>query len=347
MNDAQWNTLVSVIRGDAAPALPTGFIIDSPWLPNWAGYRILDYFADDRIFLEANLKAIRTFPEAILLPGFWSEYGMCTEPSAFGSVPVWEENEFPFAKKALRTAADVDDLQPPNPRKDGLLPFVIRRLRSLEPDIERAGHRIRFAAARGPFNIASFLMGTAEFLTALKTDPDRMRRLLSVITDFLVEWIALQRECFPSIDGILLLDDIVGFVGRQDFEALAFPCLKKVFSADVSVKFFHNDAPCKACAPLLPEAGVNLLNFGPQHTIEEMKQWTGNRIALLGNIHPRGVLAGGTPSDVADAVTAMLNALEDPARLIVSCGGGMPPGAPTENIAALIAAVEAWKSAHA
>jgi uroporphyrinogen decarboxylase len=272
---------------------------------------------------------------------------MCTEPSAFGSVPVWEENEFPFARKALRTAADVDDLQPPDPRKDGLLPFVIRRLRSLEPDIERAGHRIRFATARGPLNIASFLMGTAEFLTALKTDPGRMRRLLSMITDFLVEWIALQRECFPSIDGILLLDDIVGFVGRQDFEAFAFPCLKKIFSADVSVRFFHNDAPCKACAPLLPEAGVNLLNFGPQHTIEEMKRWTGNRIALLGNIHPRDVLASGTPSDVADAVTAMLNALEDPARLIVSCGGGMPPGAPTENIGALIAAVEAWRSAHA
>lgn len=346
MNDAQWDTLLSVIRGDRPPVPPVGFIIDSPWLPNWAGFKILDYFVDNKIFLEANFKALTTFPQAIFFPGFWLEYGMCTEPSAFGSVPVWEENEFPFAKRTLRTAADVDDLEPPNPRKDGLLPFVIRRLRSLQPDIERAGHRIRFATARGPLNIASFLMGTSEFLTALKTDPDRMRRLLSVITDFLVEWVALQRECFPSIDGILLLDDIVGFVGRQDFETFAFPCLKRIFSADVSVKFFHNDAPCKVCAPLLPEAGVNLLNFGPQHTLGEMRRWTGNRITLVGNIHPRDVLANGSPSEVTEAVTAMLNALEDPSRLIVSCGGGMPPGAPTENIKALIAATEKWRSAH-
>jgi uroporphyrinogen-III decarboxylase len=36
----------------------------------------------------------------------------------------------------------------------------------------------------------------------------------------------------------------------------------------------------------------------------------------------------------------MLNSLDDRSRLIVSCGGGMPPHAPTENIRALITTVE-------
>ena len=44
MNDQQWDTLVSVIRGETHRPLPTGFIIDCPWLPNWAGHTILDYF---------------------------------------------------------------------------------------------------------------------------------------------------------------------------------------------------------------------------------------------------------------------------------------------------------------
>jgi uroporphyrinogen decarboxylase len=192
---------------------------------------------------------------------------------------------------------------------------------------------------RGPLNIASFLMGTTEFLTALKTDPELTHQLLALVTDFLVDWIGYQRECFPSIDGILLLDDIVGFISRRDFEMFGLPYLKKAFSADVTIKFFHNDAPCKASAPLLSEAGINLLNFGVQHTLAEMKQWTGNKIALLGNIPPRDVLACGTPHDVVRAVTSMLNSLEDHTRVIVSCGGGMPPGAPTENIRALISTV--------
>jgi uroporphyrinogen-III decarboxylase len=341
MNQPQWETLLAVIRGETLHPLPTGFIIDSPWLPNWAGHTILDYFTDERLFLEDNLKAIAAFPRAIFLPGFWSEYGMCTEPSAFGSVSVWEPDEFPFAKKVLRSPADVDQLEKPDCRKEGLLPFVIKRLQHLQPEIERAGHQIRFAVARGPLNIATFLMGTTEFLTALKTDPERMHRLLQIVTDYLVDWIAWQRECFPSIDGILLLDDIVGFVSRRDCETFALPYLKRAFDTDVSVKFFHNDAPCKACAPLLPDAGINLLNFGVQHTLGDMRAWTGGKITLLGNLPPRDVLAAGTPADVERGVKEMLAPIEDRSRLVASCGGGMPPGVKSENIEAFVATVDA------
>ncbi|HEV2277330.1 MAG TPA: uroporphyrinogen decarboxylase family protein [Acidobacteriaceae bacterium] len=340
MNDQQWNTLVAAVRGETLRPLPTAFIIDSPWLPNWAGHTILDYFTDDRVFLEDNLRAIRTFPETIFLPGFWSEYGMCTEPSAFGSVSMWGEDEFPFAKKVLHSPSEVERLEKPDPRKNGLLPFVIKRLQHLQPQIEAAGHKIRFAVARGPLNIASFLMGTPEFLEATRTDPELMNRLLDIITDFLVEWVAYQREVFPSIDGIMLLDDIVGFISRRDFEAFGLPYLRRVYSADVAVKFFHNDAPCKASAPLLESAGINLLNFGVQHTLADMKTWTSNRIALVGNVPPRDVLAEGTAEDVKQSVGEILSPIEDRTRLIVSCGGGMPPHAPTENIRALISAVE-------
>lgn len=239
--------------------------------------------------------------------------------------------------------SDVERLEKPDARKHGLLPFVIKRLKHLQPEIEAAGHKIRFAVARGPLNIASFLMGTPEFMEALKTEPELMHKLLEIVTDFLVDWIAVQREAFPSIDGIFLLDDIVGFISRRDFETFGLPYLKRAFSADVTVKFFHNDAPCKASAPLLAAAGINLLNFGVQHTLTEMKAWTNNRIALMGNIPPRDVLAEGTPADVVRSVTEMLNALDDKSRLIVSCGGGMPPNAPTESIQALISAVREMK----
>lgn len=339
MTEQQWNLLVAVIRGEEMRPLPTGFIIDSPWLPNWDGVSILDYFTNEDAWLKANLKALQTFPETLFLPGFWSEFGMCTEPSAFGTICTWTENEFPFAKPILRSVADVQRLEAPNPKTDGLLPFAIKRLQHLQPEIERAGHQIRFAVGRGPLNIASFLMGTTEFLTALKTDPQPMHELLTMISDFLVQWIAYQRECFPSIDGMLLLDDIVGFVSKRDFEQFGLPYLKKIYDTDVTVKFFHNDAPCKASAPLLPEIGINLLNFGIQHTLADMKTWTNNQVTLLGNIPPRDVLAQGTPDDVRATVRALIESLEDRSRLIVSCGGGMPPGVPTENIRAFLQAV--------
>jgi uroporphyrinogen decarboxylase len=346
MTDQQWQTIVAMVRGESRMPLPTAFIIDSPWLPNWSGTSILDYYADEQVYFDANMRAIRTFPDAIMLPGFWSEYGMCTEPSAFGSVSMWGENEFPFAKRVLRSAADLDTLELPNPRTDGLLPFVIKRLARLQPRIEAEGHRIRMAVSRGPLNIASFLMGTTEFLLLLKTDPGAAHRLLSLVTDFMVDWIAWQRECFPSIDGLLVLDDIVGFISGRDFETFGLPYLTRVFDTDMTVKFFHNDAPCKACAPFLPGIGINLLNFGVQHTLAEMRAWTDNRVTLLGNLPPRDVLAKGTPADVARGVQDMLAGLgDDLSRIVVSCGGGMPPGVPTCNITAFIEAVNSFSGA--
>ena len=343
MHDEQWNTLLALIRGERLNPLPTGFIIDSPWLPNWAGHSILDFFTSERIWLESHQKAHAAFPGTWFLPGFWSEYGMCTEPSAFGAVSMWSENEFPFAKRVLQSPADVDRLEKPNPNQDGLLPFVIKRLTHQRAAIEQGGYRLRFAIARGPLNIASFLMGTTEFLTALKTDPERMHRLLDIITDFLVEWIATQRECIATIDGLLVLDDLVGFVGKNDFLTFGMPYLKRLFALDVSVKFFHNDAPCKVAAPFLPEIGINILNFGIQHTLADMKAWTHDKIVLLGNVPPRDVLAQGTPEQVRECTLQMLQAFPDRTRLIVSCAGGMPPGAPTENIRALIGAAWAFK----
>jgi len=336
MNDKQWEILCAVINGEQLHPMPTGFIIDSPWLPNWAGYSILEYFTNDSVWMKTNQKAIETFTQTLFLPGFWSEYGMCTEPSAFGAVSVWAEDEFPFAKPIFPSVEDVDRLEKPNARTDGLLPFVIKRLQQGEPEIQNVDHKIRFAVARGPLNIASFLMGSTEFLMALKTDPERMHRMLTIISEFLVDWIAVQREHFPSIDGVLLLDDIVGFIGKEDFLEFGLPYLKQIYDTDVTVKFFHNDSPIQVSSPYYPEIGINLLNFGIQHSLNEVKGWTKNKITLLGNIPPRDVLANGTPEQVAKATRTIIDCLEDPSRIILSCGGGMPPSVSTENIKALI-----------
>jgi len=340
MNDTQWQALRAVIRGEKVTPLPVAFIIDSPWLPNWAGMTILDYYTSEERWLAANLKAIEDFPECIFLPGFWSEYGMCTEPSAFGAKCLFYDNEFPFAEKLIESADDIERLAKPDPRRDGLLPFVIKRLKHSLPRIEAAGHSVRFAVSRGPLNIASFLMGTTDFLMEMKVNPDKIHRLLRLITDFTADWLAYQRECFPTIDGVLLLDDIVGFIGEEDYREFAQPYLKELFTGlGVSVRFFHNDSFCRASAPHLHDTGINLYNMGIDVTLKDLQSWTDGKVVLMGNVPPRDVLAAGTPADVERAVEEQLRSLLDTRRILFSCGGGMPPNAPTENIRALVSTV--------
>ena len=340
MTDKQWNDLLRVINGEILDPLPTGFIIDCPWLPNWAGMPILDYFTSDSLWLKANMRAIRDFSDVMFLPGFWSEYGMCTEPSAFGARSNFPKDEFPHAFKVIQSSSDIEDLPVPNPAGDGLLPFMLNRLKLARPQIEDAGHKIRFAVARGPLNIASYLMGSTEFLTTMMMEPDKVALLIEKISKFLKSWLELQLETFPTIDGILLLDDIIGFMGAEQFKQYGLPHFKDLYSLDVSVKFLHNDAPCEESAPFLPEIGVNLFNMGFDPSLNELKKTTQNKVVMLGNIPPRDVLAAGTPEDVQKATRELIDGLEDKSMVVVSCGGGMPPGVSTENLQAFVDAVK-------
>ncbi len=337
MTSEQWSTLLAVINGEVVEPVPAGFIIDSPWLPGWAGMSILDYYSSEQMWFEANLKAVNQFPDVLFLPGFWSEFGMCTEPSAFGAKCSWEENEFPYADKIITDIQAVNSISRPDPKKDGLLPFVLNRLKHFKEPIEQDGHSIKFAVSRGPLNIASFLFGTTEFLMAIRTDPVPAHALLGTVTDFILEWLELQARTFPSIDGVLILDDIVGFIGEDDFKEMALPYLTRIFQLlDVTVRFFHNDAAGKVCAPYLSQMGVNLFNFSFQHSLAEMKELTDGEVTLLGNIPTRDVLATGSPDDVRNSVQSALDSVEDKRRIILSCGGGMPPDVPTENIEAFL-----------
>jgi uroporphyrinogen decarboxylase len=338
MTDKQWAKLVAVIKGAPQARPPIAFIMDSPWLPNWYGISILDYFTSEGLWFEANLKAIEVFPEVSFLPGFWPEFGMCTEPSAFGAKCVFQQNGFPFADKMIREVAQVDDLAEPNPATDGLLPFVLNRFKRARPRLEDMGHKIRFSVSRGPLNIATFLMGTTEFLIALKTDPDRAHKLLRIITSFLKNWHALQRDNFPSIDGMFLLDDIVGLMGEEDFREFGLPYFKEIYADGGTVKFFHNDAECAKSIGYYPEIGINLYNPGIFNTLAELRQLSANRLTILGNIPPRDVLAKGSPADVRAAVRKLLSETPDKSKLILSCAGGLPPGVTTGNIRAFIEA---------
>lgn len=346
MTDPQWNDLLAVLRGESLGRLPAGFIIDCPWLPGWHGMEIADYLSSETLWFEANARAIQTFPQVWFLPGFWSEFGMCTEPSAFGARCQFPRNEFPFAEKVILDVSQIASLPQPDPATDGLLPFMLNRLRWARPRIEALGHKIRFSVSRGPLNIATFLMGATEFLMALKTDPREMHALLQTITDFLKHWHALQRETFPSIDGLFMLDDVVGFMSEKDFLEFGFPYFKELYAADVSVKFFHNDAPCAKSVRHYPALGINLFNPGIQSTLNELRKLAGPSLTLLGNIPPRDVLAKGSPDDVCAAVKKLLAETRDHSRLILSCGGGMPPGVSTENIQAFLEAAEATAPAR-
>ncbi len=340
MTGKQWEILIGVINGARYEPLPVGFIVDSPWLPQWYGVSRQDYYRSDKIWFEANIKAAESFADVMFLPGFWPECGMATEPSAFDANIIWSEETLPHVEKIINSFDEIENLVKPNVKTDGLLPAMLGRLSNNEKKINERGHSIKFAVSRGPLNIASFLAGTTEFLMGIKINPDEAHKLLSVVSEFISDWLTVQMETFISIDGLFLLDDIVGFLGKEDFEEFVLPYMKRIYdSFDVRVKFFHNDAAGVVCAPYLEEIGINLFNFSFEHGLGEMRRLAGDSVTLVGNIPPRDVLANGTAEDVKNSVEEALNSIDDRNRIILSCGGGMSQGVSTDNIKAFVDAV--------
>lgn len=333
MTEKQWSKLKNVVNSDPVVHPYVAFIIDSPWLPGFCNIKTIDYFFSGQKWFEANKKAIEAFPDITFLPGFWSEFGMCTEPSAFGSKCVWHPSSLPHADKTIFDVSEIKNIKKPNPKTDGLLPFVVQRLKEFQDPINKMGHHIRFAIARGPFNIASFLMGTTELMMATVMNPEETHKLLRFITDFSIDWLQYQKETFPDIDGIFILDDIVGFVGEAECAEYVVPYLSEIFNAfDASVRFFHNDASGLIISKYLKQINVNFFNFSHEHSFGEILELTGNEIILLGNLPPRDVLASGTKEEVKTFVRKMIGSVEDRTRIIWSCGGGMPQDVSKENI---------------
>lgn len=337
MTKDQWTDLRAVISGKKFEQAFTGFIIDSPWIPGWYGVSTMEYYSSERTWMDANKKAMETFPGSMFLPGFWSEYGMCSEPSAFGAKCTWQKNDLPHADRIISDLSQVSDIKNPDPTRDGLLPFIIERLQKMEPEIHEMGHEIKFAVARGPLNIASFLMGTTEMMMAIVLQPEELHNFMRIITDFSKKWIMLQKETFPSIEGILLLDDIVGFIGEDECKSFAVPYIKEIFSSfDADIRFFHNDANGLVSTPFIEEMGVNLYNFSFEHSLNDIRKLAGPNVALLGNLPPRDVLAAGTVEQVIAETKKMFEECDDTQRIVWSCGGGMPQDVSTENINAFI-----------
>jgi len=179
-------------------------------------------------------------------------------------------------------------------------------------------------------------MGTTELLTTMMMEPEVVHKLMRIVTDYLKAWHKLQRTTISSIDGIMMLDDIVGFIGEEEFMEFGYPYLKELYDEKSSVKLFHNDADCTMSVKYYPELGINLYNPGTHMTVKELIEVTGNKMTILGNIPPRDVLAAGTPDDVKRSVQDLLSDTPDKTRLMLSCGGGMPPAVTNENIYAFI-----------
>ena len=340
MRPEQWNTFKTAAAG-RAEKIPLALIIDSPWIPGYLGISHLDYYLDPDGWFTANRRVMEDFPDVIFFPSWWVEYGMAAEPSILGAKIRFWPDQTPSEVPCLADLEGLDRLRAYDVTTDGFAALTLHRVRMQKHRVRAAGYIMPVVTARGPLCTAGFVRGTTELMMDTVEQPEKVHELLDITTQLTIDWLHAQADALDGeVEGLFLLDDIVGFLGEADYMTFAHPCLKRICDAFPKewVKVYHNDANITACLDHLPDTGFDVLNWGKQTDIVEVRARIGDRLCLMGNVNPLEVGVRGTAAEVKAEALRIIEANGN-GPMILSFGGGVSPGAPRENIQAMVDAV--------
>jgi uroporphyrinogen decarboxylase len=299
----------------------------------------LDFFLYPDDWLDAHLRVLARFPDVLFVPGFWVEYGMANEPSAFGTPILWRPDSPPGLRHIELAPGEWHKLRRVDPERDGLMPLVLRRLERLEQGGLPEPHRIHFAVARGPLTLAQHVLGMTAFLEATLAEPMATHAALEVFTETVIAFLRSQLSRLREPLGILLLDDVPGLLSPPSFDEIARPYLQRIFAAFAGLlRIYHNDTPCAHLLSQIGQLDFEVWNFSHEMDIAQVKRAVSPRIALMGNVAPLDVLARGQAQQVFQAAQDCVAKAAPGGGFILSAGGGLSPGTGAEQIDALVRA---------
>lgn len=331
-----------IARNKVKDSTMLALIVDSPWLPGYAGIDTMDFYFDPQIWLDTYEKVHADLPGVAFIPDAWVEFGMANEPSGWGVVFQWSSVSTPLIRHYPGGLEAIADVATPDPERDGLMPVVLRQYERMQPVLKAKGFPPRMAGARGPLAVASHLIGVTEFLMATQLDSDRCLRLLDHTTDLCIRWLKSQLARMDEPLGVLVLDDVVGMMSPEDARVFGIPFLRRIFEAFPGlVCIFHNDTPNDRIFEDLSTIGMDVFNFSHEIDAERARALLGPDVVLMGNIPPLDGLVRGTVDQVREAAEQMMEKVARCAPVLISPGGGVSPETPIENLQVLLDVVGA------
>lgn len=338
-----WQRFKQAARLEEPDQVPVAFIVDSPWLPGYAEINTLDFFLLPDKWYDIHRGLLDRFPDAVWIPGFWVEYGMAAEPSAFGARIHFHHDSPPAIEPVTTDIAHWASVPVPNVKEDGFMPLTLRLYEYAEQRLQAEGLGIKMVAARGPMVTAGWVMGITNLMTGIISHPREIHKFLDTVTTTIINWLHAQLETVNAPEGIMLLDDIVGMVSVAHYNEFVAPHLRRIFDQfEGLIRIYHNDTPCAHLLPALTEANFDVFNFTHEVDIALVKAQMGHRVALMGNVPPLSVGVRESPDVVAAWAKQCLDKAAPGGGLILSVGGGVSPGMPAENVDAMLDTARSW-----
>jgi uroporphyrinogen decarboxylase len=314
----------------------------APWMPSMFDFDIKKYYLDFDLKLHTQLKLQETFPDAMFFPGLHPDYGVIVQPTAFGGEIQWMEGDAPFVHPCLKTYKDIDSIKPVDPNNDGLMPVVLKEWKRLwenvdQEIVERYGYLDGHAVCLGPSETAGLMLGYDKLFTGYYEEPNRVNRLLSIVTEETIKWIKYQEAINGRLKRLFVIDHLSSQISPSHYAEFYHPYIKAIFEefSYSEIRLWHNEGRSNHIYDKIQGMGCNIYNFG-EDKVAEIKSAIGDQICLMGNINGVKIVREYSAEDVKKVA---LECIRDGSRnggFLLSGAGGLSAGTTVDKVQAMI-----------
>ncbi len=298
------------------------------WAGTFIGRTYRDYYLDGDILADSQLAVTRAFnlDQVSAISDPWRE------ASAYGMEFDFPPDGVGKPKEALiRTPADIDRIKPfdiENAERPK------QRVASVAKMAEAVGqtHSV-LGWVEGPIAEYADLRGVESTLMDLIDAPEMYLKAAEILVDNAIRFARAQIEAGADIIG--LGDAVASLINPQMYQDFVLPLerrlIEAIHEAGAAVKL-HICGDISRLIPHVAQTGADIIDLDWMVSIAQARETVGPDVTLCGNFDPTAVLLQGSPSDVADAARACLDAGGQ--RFILQPGCEVPPGTPEANLRA-------------
>ena len=294
-------------------------------------------FREDPVAMaEAMVRSVEKYE----FDGILVDMDTVTLAGALG-VPVdFPENE--PARCHLGILADLRDFSHLPPVNIEDYPYVMNWLEAVRLVKRYVGDDIyvRGNCDQAPFSLAGMVRGSAEWMMDLYTaEEDDKTGLLSYCTEATLQFIRLMAQ--TGCDMLSNGDSPAGpdLIPPELYRQYAFPYEKRVVDESHSLGLPYTLHICGNTELILGDmiaTGADALELDYKTDIHRISEAFRDRVTLIGNIDPSGIIALGTTAEVRAKTRELIKIMGKSNRFILNAGCAIPPHTPSANIEVLI-----------
>ena len=237
------------------------------------------------------------------------------------------------------TRKTLDSLPMPDPATDGRMPVLVEAIKRVKDEF--GDTLVVCGRTEAPFSSVALLYGIEETMLLPLDDPELMVDTLKYFVEVQTAFGLAQREA--GADAVWFGDCNASghLISERYYAEYALPYVTEVaeeYDKAGLWSFYHASEENEGHLRLQAASGASALSVGPGLDVAKAKAAVGDRVCLIGNLDPLGILLDRTAGEVAEEAQRIMAVGKQGGGYIFNTGEMVPRDTPIENMEAMLSA---------